>query len=36
MRSVCLLNCGRLDADGSWEDVNIAEYIPEMDSTAHS
>ncbi|KAL3130257.1 hypothetical protein ABBQ38_008090 [Trebouxia sp. C0009 RCD-2024] len=23
-------------SDGSWEDVNIAEYIPEMDSTAHS
>lgn len=25
-----------LHADGSWEDVNIAEYNPEMDSTAHS
>ncbi|KAL3147745.1 hypothetical protein ABBQ32_002485 [Trebouxia sp. C0010 RCD-2024] len=23
-------------SDGSWEDVNIAEYVPEMDSTAHS
>lgn len=23
-------------ADGSWEDVNIAEYVPEMESTVHS
>ena len=23
-------------ADGSWEDVNVAEYVPEMDSSAHS
>lgn len=22
--------------DGSWEDVNIAEYVAEMDSTVHS
>lgn len=22
--------------DGSWEDINIVEYVPEMDSTAHS
>ncbi len=25
-----------LHADGSWEDVNIAEYVPEMESTVHS
>ena len=25
-----------LHADGSWEDVNIAEYVPEMESTGHS
>lgn len=25
-----------IGADGSWEDVNIAEYVPEMDSSAHS
>lgn len=36
MRPVSLLNYGCLNADGSWEDVNIAEYVPEMDSTAHS
>lgn len=25
-----------LHADGSWEDVNIAEYVPEMEITGHS
>lgn len=23
-------------SDGTWEDVSIAEYVPEMDSTVHS
>ena len=28
--------CVCVDADGSWEDVNIVEYVPDMDNTAHS
>ena len=29
-------SCVCVDADGSWEDINVVEYVPEMDSTAHS
>ena len=32
----CLCNRHTFDADGSWEDVNIAEYVPDMEGTVHS